>query len=113
MTSFTELEKPENSYLRHPVTAASNAKRYFNVTELEAEAIKTHMFHHVLIKKIFPFINPKEKASIKEFKPKSKEGWIICASDLIVSIGECERFQFSYAFNVAVLLVFNIILFKN
>ena len=90
----TRKESPENSYLRHPVTAASNAKRYFNVTELEAEAIKTHMFHHVLIKKIFPFINPKEKASIKEFKPKSKEGWIICASDLI-------------------LLVFNIILFKN
>ena len=50
---------------------------------------------------------------IKEFKPKSKEGWIICLSDLIVSIGECERFQFTYAFNVAVLLVFNIILFKN
>ena len=33
---------------------------------LEKEAIKTHMFHHVLIKKIFPFVNRKEKASIKE-----------------------------------------------
>ena len=109
----TRKDSPENSYLRHPVTAANNAKKYFNVTELESEAIKTHMFHQVLIKKIFPFINRHEKASIKEFKPKSKEGWIICLSDLLVSLVECERFQFTYAFNVAVLLVFNIILFKN
>lgn len=109
----TRKEKPENSYLRHPVTASLNAQKYFNVSELESEAIKTHMFHQVLLKKIFPFINHKEKASIKEFKPKSKEGWIICASDMIVSIMECERFQFSYVANVALLLVFNIIMFKN
>lgn len=109
----TRKESSENSYLRHPVTASNNAKKYFNVNELESEAIKTHMFHQVLLKKIFPFINHKEKASIKEFKPKSKEGWIICLSDLLVSIMECERFQFTYAFNVTLLLLFNIILFKN
>lgn len=109
----TRKEKPENSYLRHPITASENAKKYFNVTDKEAEAIKTHMFHHVLIKKILPFINRKEKVSIKEFKPKSKEGWIICASDLIVSIMECERFQFTYVANVTLLLIFNIIMFKN
>lgn len=109
----TRKEKPENSYLRHPVTAAANAKKYFNVSSKEAEAIKTHMFHQVILKKIFPFINRKEKASIKEFKPKSKEGWIICASDLIISVIECERFQFTYVANVALLIIFNVILFKN
>lgn len=109
----TRKDKPENSYLRHPVTASKNAKEYFNVSDLEAEAIKTHMFHQVLLKKIFPFVNRQEKASVKEFKPKSKEGWIICASDLIVSIMECERFQFTYVANVALLLIFNMIIFKN
>lgn len=109
----TRKEKEENSYLRHPVTASINAKKYFNVSEKMAEDIKTHMFHHVLIKKIFPFINRKEKVSIKEFKPKSKEGWIICFSDLLVSIMECERFQFSYVANVTLILVFNMIMFKN
>lgn len=109
----TRKDKPENSYLRHPVTASFNAKKYFDVSDLEAEAIKTHMFHQVLLKKIFPFVNRQEKASIKEFKPKSKEGWIICASDLIVSIMECERFQFTYVANVALLLIFNMIIFKN
>ncbi len=109
----TRKEKPENSYLRHPVTASCNAKRYFNVTDKEAEAIKTHMFHHVLLKKLFPFINRHEEASIKEFKPKSKEGWIICVADLLVSAMELERFQFTYAANVALLLMFNVIMFKN
>lgn len=109
----TRKEKPENSYLNHPVTASNNAKKYFNVSDIEAEAIKTHMFHHVLLKKLFPFINRKEQVSIKEFKPKSKEGWIICFSDLIISIMECERFQFTYVANVTLLLVFNIIIFKN
>jgi len=109
----TRKEKPENSYLKHPVTASNNAKKYFNVSDKEAEAIKTHMFHQVLLKKLFPFIPYKEKVSVKEFKPKSKEGWIICASDLIVSIMECERFQFTYVANVTLLLIFNIILFKN
>lgn len=109
----TRKESPENSYLRHPITASNNAKKYFEVNDLEYQAIKTHMFHQVLLKKICPFINRKEQATIKEFKPKSKEGWIICVSDLLVSIMECERFQFSYVFNVSLLLVFNLILFKN
>ena len=109
----TRKEKEENSYLNHPVTAALNAEKYFNVTSLEKEAIKTHMFHHVLIKKIFPFVNRKEKANVKEFKPKSKEGWIICLSDLIISAIELERFQFTYVANIALILIFNIIMFKN
>lgn len=109
----TRKEKPENSYLRHPVTAANNAKKYFNVSDLEAQAIKTHMFHQVLLKNMLPFVPWKEKVSVKEFKPKSKEGWIICASDLIVSVLECERFQFTYMANVAMLLIFNMLMFKN
>ena len=71
------------------------------------------MFHQVFVKGMLPFIPWKEKASIKEFKPKSKEGWIICLSDLIVSIMECERFQFSYAANVTLLLIFNIMMVRN
>ncbi len=109
----TRKEKPENSYLKHPETAARNAKEYFNVSDKEAEDIRTHMFHHVLIKKILPFINREEKAKVRDYKPQSKEGWIICASDLIVSVMECERFQFSYVANVCLLLIMNIVMFRN
>ena len=109
----TRKEKEENSYLNHPLTAADNAKKIFNVNETEYEAIKTHMFHHVLLKKILPFINYREKAGIKEFRPKSKTGWIVCVADLMISAVEVERFQFTYVANVALILLFNIIMFKN
>lgn len=106
-------ESIENSYLNHPSTAAKNAKEIFNINELEETAIKTHMFHHVLLKKIFPFINRKEHAKLKENKPTSKEGWIVCISDLIVSVIECQRYEFSYLANLSILVFLNIIFFKH
>ena len=77
-------DKEENSYLNHPYTASMNAKKYFNVSIEVQRCIETHMFHHVIIKKIFPFINRKEKASIKFSKPKSKEAWLVSIADLLV-----------------------------
>ena len=47
----------ENSYLNHPHTARNNAIKYFGVGDKVACAIETHMFHHVILKKIFPFTN--------------------------------------------------------
>ena len=69
----TRKENPENSYLRHPVTASNNAQKYFNVTELEREAIKTHMFHHVLIKKYFHLLIEKRKQQLKNLNQKAKK----------------------------------------
>ncbi len=106
-------DKNENSYLNHPITAAKNAKEYFYLNEIEEEAIKTHMFHHVIMKKIFPFLNRHEKAKIKESKPKSKEGWIVCISDLLVSIMECQRFEFTYIAKLSCLVLINIIFLRN
>lgn len=106
-------DKEENSYLNHPMTAAKNAKEYFNIDNNVEQVIKTHMFHHTLIKKIFPFINRKEKVKIKDNKPTSKEGWIVCISDLLVSIMECQRFEFSYIANLSYLIILNIIFFKH
>ncbi len=106
-------DKVENSYLNHPKTAAENAKRYFNITPLEEEAIKSHMFHHVLIKKILPFINPTEKAKIKASKPKSKEGWLVCIADLLVSIKEVQVYEFSYIANISYLIILNLLFFRQ
>lgn len=105
--------KRENSYLNHPKTAAKNAKIYFNINRLEEEAITSHMYHHVILKKIFPFINRKEKAKIKDFKPKSKEGWIVCISDLLVSIVETIRYEFSYAAKLSFLIIMSAITLRH
>ena len=103
----------ENSYLNHPITAAKNAKKIFNISKAEEDIIKTHMFHHIILKKIFPFLNRHEKAKVKENKPNSKEGWIVCISDLLVSIIECQRFEISYIANLSFLVLINIITFKH
>jgi len=102
-------EKDENSYLNHPKTSVKNAKQYFNITDKEASDIETHMFHHVIVKKLLPFINYKEKAILKEHKPKSKEGAIICFSDFLVSIYEFERFKLSYSFSIFALFIINLL----
>lgn len=99
-------DKEENSYLNHPNTAAFNAYVFFDINDEEKEAIKTHMFHHVIFKKLCPMFNRKEKANLKESKPASKEAWIVSISDLLVSIYESSKF-IEYKLNIAFVLLFS------
>jgi uncharacterized protein len=55
----------------HPAISAKNAEQVFNITESEAECIKTHMWPWTLFK-----------------LPKSREAWIITAADKIIAIKE-------------------------
>jgi len=96
-----------NSYLNHPYTSANNAKKYFNITDFESDIIKTHMFHHTFFRSLFPFINPTEKVRIKEGKPKSKEAWIVCLSDLAVSAYEGLRYNLGGKVGLYAIFLFN------
>jgi uncharacterized protein len=55
----------------HPVTAAENAKKYFNVSDREYFCIRSHMWPYTLF-----------------HPPKCREGWIICLADKICSLTE-------------------------
>jgi uncharacterized protein len=55
----------------HPVTAAENAKRYFNISEKEYSIIRTHMWPYTLL-----------------HLPGCREGWIVCLADKICSARE-------------------------
>jgi uncharacterized protein len=55
----------------HPVYAAENARKHFNISPKEYSLIRTHMWP-------FTLFHP----------PKYREGWIICLADKIVSIIE-------------------------
>ncbi|MDR0552115.1 MAG: hypothetical protein LBG72_08905, partial [Spirochaetaceae bacterium] len=57
-----------------PITAAENARKYFNVSEKEYSLIRTHMWPWKLL-----------------HPPRYKEGWLICLSDKIVSLKEAVR----------------------
>ena len=66
---------PEKMWSRHgwthPVAAADNAVKYFNISLKEYSLIRTHMWPWT------PF-----------HPPKYKEGWIICTVDKFISLGE-------------------------
>jgi len=55
----------------HPVTAAENAKKHFNVSNKEYSMIRSHMWPYTLF-----------------HPPHYREGWIICAADKLVSLWE-------------------------
>lgn len=97
-----------NSYLNHPYTSANNAKEIFNISDFESEIIKTHMFHHTMFRSILPFINPDEKVKMKDGKPKSREAWIVCLSDLIISAYEGLRFNIGSKIALYVLFLINV-----
>lgn len=102
----------QNSYLNHPYTSANNAKEVFNISDFEADIIKTHMFHHTFFRSICPIINPSEKVKIKEGKPKSKEAWIVCLSDLVVSAYEGLRYNIATKTALYAIFLYNFILLK-
>ena len=103
-------EYGENSYLNHPITSVKNASKYFDVSNHEKDIIKTHMFHHLFIKKILRFINPHEDANLLKSRPKSAEAWIVCGADLFVSGYEWLRFKalspVAYSTNIILLFLF-------
>jgi uncharacterized protein len=55
----------------HPVTAAQNAQKFFNVSEKEYSLIRTHMWPYTLL-----------------HPPKYREGWIVCMADKLCSLTE-------------------------
>jgi uncharacterized protein len=55
----------------HPVSAAENARTYFNISDKEYSLIRSHMWP-------FTLFHP----------PRHKEGWFICMADKIVSLKE-------------------------
>lgn len=54
----------------HPYKAAKNARKYFGITDAEADMIKTHMF------------------PLTPIPPLSKEGWVLTMADKSASVNE-------------------------
>lgn len=106
---YGERNEAENSYLNHPILSAKNAKQVFNVSKKEEEMIRTHMFPYALVTTVPRIINKQDKITLKETTPKSKEGWIICLSDVLVSAGEWSRYRVSFSLSILILFMINML----
>lgn len=80
--------------IAHPTVAAENAKRVFNVTDLEYNMIKSHMF------------------PVNLTIPTSKEGWMLTTADKIVASYEMLKYKVPLYTGVYYLLFINLIFTK-
>lgn len=105
----TTNENENITYLTHPKTSAINAQKYFNINDNEKNIIETHMYHYALVKSICPFPKEGEKIKAKEYRPNCKEGYIVCISDLLVSIYEVIAFKLRYTTYLYLFFIMNLI----
>lgn len=93
---FLDETKDDNklqALQKHPIYALENAKKYYKLTPLQEDIIKTHMF------------------PVNLSIPKYAESWVVNLVDKF--IGTCEfsvKFgnKFDYAANLAIVLFMNI-----
>ena len=85
------LEKPKQIFAIHPNLALVNARKYFDLSDKEANIIKAHMF------------------PLNHTMPKYKESWVVTAVDKGVAIYEMYRYKFKLAVNFWTIFLFNVI----
>jgi len=78
----------------HPKMALENARNYFEINDLEANAIKTHMF------------------PLTFNLPSSKESVIVNMADNIVAAYECSRYKLQSVLTLWILFIFNVITYR-
>lgn len=85
------LETSRKILSAHPNVALINAKKHFDISPLEANIIKSHMF------------------PLNGLLPKYKESWVVTCVDKGVAIYEMYRFKFKLVANVWAIFLFNLI----
>ncbi len=106
----TTNDNEDISYLNHPMVSIENAKKYFSINENEENTIKTHMYHYALVKQTLPFINKRAKVKAKDYKPKNRDGYIVCISDLLVTFYEAIAYKVPYKTCLYALFTINLML---
>ena len=77
----------------HPHIACLNAKKEFDLNEIEQDVISSHMF------------------PINTHKPSFKESWLVNSVDEFVSLYEMARYQLSGKLTIFILFIMNMVIF--
>lgn len=79
----------DSSFKGHPKSAVKNAKRVFNINDMQEDIIKNHMFPATI--------------SI----PKYKETYLVSLADKVIAIRECARYKVPLKIGTLLLFTFN------
>ena len=85
------LETSKQILVNHPNVALVNAKQNFDINNVEANIIKSHMF------------------PLNGVMPKYKESWVVTVMDKGVALYEMYRFKFKLIINFWALFIINVI----
>jgi uncharacterized protein len=81
--------------IEHPGAALQNAIEHFPINDVEANAIRTHMW----------------PLTIKP--PTSREAAVVNVADTYIGLYECSRFKLATTVTVWLLFIFNFMTFSN
>ena len=87
---FKKEEIEKNSFINHPLKAAENSKKNFEVSKMQENIIAAHMFP---ITKVFP---------------KYIGSWIVSMSDKVVAVKECTKYKVPLTIGAAFLFCLNV-----
>lgn len=79
----------------HPLIAAENAQKYYNLSKRDINIIESHMF------------------PLGKVLPKSKEAWLVDAMDTAIATYELTKFKLNGAIALYILFFINLIIFKK
>ena len=91
LDSDFSIEKSTKILSIHPNVALINAKKYFEINDMQANIIKSHMF------------------PLNGVRPKYKESWLVSLIDKSVAVYELYRFKFKMVINIWAIFLFNVI----
>lgn len=86
---FKSIDVPENSFVKHPLVAAKNAKEVFEINKMQENIIEAHMF----------------PMSVK--LPKSIGSWIVSGADKLIAIKEVTRYKIPLTIGAVMLFIIN------
>src|SRR5574344_1624433 len=76
---------------KHPMLALNNAKKYYEINDIQADIIKNHMF------------------PVTKTMPKTKEGIIVSLVDKLVATYEMCHYKVSMQLSMLMVLIINIV----
>lgn len=86
---FKNDEVESHSFINHPAVALKNAKRNFELSNLQENIIASHMF------------------PVAKVMPKCKESLIVSTADKIVAVKECAKYKIPLTIGATFLFFIN------